>query len=240
MKGNEKNILIGAVVLALLLVAAAWKFFYSEDLEKADQVQGEINTLQVRMEELNKKNANRSMYEAGITNSDDIINTILSLYGPGNTPEKTIMLIVDMCKKTGCSISDIGFQESRLIYASETKDEGETPKVQIFKSGMSLNILSGYTQLKKITDYINSYPERMNAENFSVAFDSETGLLSTTMQVNMYSVTDENHTYVAPVIEDIELGSDNIFRTFEHTEEEEGEETGEIQSGAAESETSTE
>ncbi len=226
MKGNESKVLLGMLVVAVLIVLAAYKFIYSEDVAKAEVVQGEINNLQARLTELNEKNANRPLYEAGITDSNDIINTILALYGPGNTPEKTIMTVVDLCNKTGCTISSIAFQENRLVYESDQKDETGKSEIQIFKGGMSLTIRSGYTQLKKFTDYINSYPERMNVEVFNASFDAATGLLSITATVNMYHVVDKNHEYVAPVVEDIELGTTNIFKTNElFTEEElEGEE----------------
>lgn len=224
MKDNQKYAIVGMVIVAILAVFVAYKFFYSADVEKAEQLQGEINSLQTRADELTQKTANRAMYESGIANSEDIIDTILALYGPGNTPEKTIMLVVDLCKMTGVSVSDIAFQDNRLIYASETANEGETPELQIYQAGMQLNISSGYTQLKKLTDYINSYPERMNAENFAISFDAETGRLNVTMKVNMYSVADDKHEYVAPVVEDIELGSTNIFRTLEQVAGEEEEE----------------
>ena len=224
MKGNEKNILIGAFVVAILVVVASWKFIYSADMEKMDQVQNEINTLQVRMDELNAKNANRAMYEAGITDSTNIIDTVLSLYGPGNTPEKSIMMIVDLCKKTGISVSDITFQENKLIYASEVKEGSEKPETEIYQGALTMNLSSGYTQLKKLTDYINSYPERMNAENFTAAFNAEDGRLSVMMHVNLYSVSDKNHVYSDPVIEDIELSTTNIFKTAEYVAEEESDE----------------
>ncbi len=221
MKGNERGVLIGMVVVALLLIFGAYQFFYSADVEKADQVQAEINSLKVRMDELNAKNANRSMYEAGISNSTDIIDTVLSLYGPGTSPEKIIMYVVDMCNKTGCAVTDVAFKDPTLIYSSETAEEGQTPEIQIFQSGMTAELTCGYTQLKKITDFINSYPERMNVENFTTSFDAQLGSLSVTMNVNMYGVTDKNHVYVAPTVEDIELGNTNIFKTIEIAAEEE-------------------
>ena len=223
MKGNEKSVLIGMAIVAVLLVLAAYKFFYSADVEEAEKVQKETNNLQTRLNELNEKNANRSMYDAGIKDSGDIIDAVLSLYGPGNTPEKTIMTVVDMCNMTGCTVSTLAFEDDKLVYSNASGD-GESADIEIYKGGMSLNLSCGYTQLKKITDYINSYPERMNAENFSVAFDSDSGKLSVTMKVNMYSVHDDKHQYVAPVIEDIELGSANIFKTAETPAEEETEE----------------
>lgn len=232
MKANEKNILIGMIVVALLLVGASYKFFYSSEIEKADAVQTEIDSYQARMNELNEKNTKRQMYEAGIANSQSVIDTILELYGPGNKPEKTLMMVVDLCKKTGCSISSISFRDDQLIYSNEAGQEGEEEQgTQIFKSGMAVTISSGYTQLKKIMDYINSYPERMNVDNFTTKFDGENGQLLTSMNVNFYSVKDKNHTYVDPIIEDIELGTDNIFKSSGVIAAEEEEGTEETEDG---------
>lgn len=241
MKGNEGKILLGSLVVAVLIVAAAYKFFYLEDINKADAVQAEISSLQTRLSELNEKNANRVLYEDGIAESQSIIDTVLALYGPGNTPEKTIMMIVDLCNKTGISVSNITFIGDKIVYSSvdesetevkgsetvvyETKSKGkDIGGSRVFQSGVSLSISSGYTQLKKLTDYINSYPERMNAESFSVKFDSENGRLNVSMRINMYSVVDKNHTYEEPVIENIELSNDNIFKTLEPITEDEAEE----------------
>ena len=228
MKGNEGKILLGSLVIALLLVAASYKFFYLEDVNKADQLQAEINQKTERLNELKQKNANRAMYESGIADSKSIIETVLSIYGPGNTPEKSIMMIVELCKMTGVTVSDIAFTDSTNVYSSENLNENGNPETQIFQGGLTLKLSSGYTQLKKVIDYINSYPERMNAENFTAVFDSETGRLEVAMRINLFSVVDDKHKYEDPVIEDIDLGSTNIFKTFEDeipTEGEEGEES---------------
>ncbi len=238
MKGNEGKILLGSLVIALLIVGAAFKFFYLEDMNKIDVVQAEIDALQNRMNELNAKNANRAMYDEGIAQSQDIIDVVLAQYGPGNTAEKSLMMIVDLCKKTGISVSDITFIGDKLVYSSidesevetsgsetvvyDTISKGEdTEGYRIFKSGLSIQMTSGYTQLKKLTDYINSYPERMNAEVFTVKFNPEFGRLDVSMNVNLYSVVDKNHNYEAPVVEDIELSNKNIFKTLEIVTEEE-------------------
>ena len=224
MKGNEGKILLGSLVVALLLVAASYKFFYLEDVNKADQLQAEINQKTERLNELNQKNANRAMYESGIADSKSIIETVLSVYGPGNTTEKSIMMIVEMCKMTGVTVTDIAFLDSTNVYSSEKLNENEEPETQIYQGALQLKFTSGYTQLKKVMDYINSYPERMNAENFTAEFDAETGLLKVAMKINQFSVSDDKHEYKDPVIEDIELGSTNIFKTFEEEIPVEGEE----------------
>lgn len=49
MKGNEGKILLGALVIAALLVGASFKFFYLEDVNKAEQLQAEIDQKNQRL-----------------------------------------------------------------------------------------------------------------------------------------------------------------------------------------------
>ena len=215
MKGNESKILIGSLVVAIIIVAAVWKFLYVPSSEEAEKIKKECVGIQERVNELNQKMANRPMYESGINNADDIINQMLKKYGPGNTPEKTIMLIVDLCNKTGAKILSIGFGGDTEIYRSQELNEDGTPEIQMFRGSASFSMDSGYTELKKIVDYVNSHPERMNFDSMSLTYAQDTGRLSTSVTLNLYSVKDKNHVYVAPVIEDIEIGNPNLFRSNE-------------------------
>ena len=64
-------------------------------------------------------------------------------------------------------------------------------------------------------DYINSYPERMNVQNFSSTFDQENAQLTGSMTINMYGVKDEYHVYSEPTVGGIDIGTDNIFGTID-------------------------
>ena len=138
---------------------------------------------------------------------------------------------------TGVTVSDIAFQDDTNVYSSEVKSEEEEPAIQVYQGGLQLKLLSGYTQLKKVMDFINAYPERMNVENFDVEFDSETGRLAAAIKINLFSVKDDKHQYVDPVIEDIDLGSANIFKTLEEELLVEGEEPIEGADGEQDNET---
>ncbi len=229
MKVEGNKILIGALVIAALLMFASYQFLYKPNAEKAETIENENKSLQARLDELNSKIASRPLYLERIELSEDMLKSIFEKYGPGVTPEKTIKTVIDMCKKIGCTVSSVTFSDPTVIYASEEVDENGVPKRQLYISPSGLQIESGYTQLKKVIDYVNGYPERMNIDSFNVAYNQQTGKLKTTMTINLYAVEDENHVYVAPVIDDVEVGIGNIFKNFEPSlveEEEEGEENG--------------
>ena len=224
MKIEPKHLFAGAAVVAIIIILAAYKFGYAPFIEKADQLKSQNATLEARKTELNEKMANRTMYVEGIEISEKIIDSVLEKYGPGNTPEKTIMMVVDLCQTIGVTINTISFSNEQVFFQTGEKTE-EKDNLRIMSTSITnINVTGGYTQTKKFFDYINNYPERMTVNNFSSTYNREKGELSTAVSLNLYSVQDKNHEYVAPVIEDIELGLTNIFR-FENPEiPEEGEE----------------
>ena len=214
MKIDPKHLLIGTVVLILIILGVAYKFGYAPKVEQAEKVENETKSLTARKDELNAKIANKPMYQEGIETSKKIIDSVFKKYGPGNTPEKTIMMIVDLCNKIGVKISNITFNQDSPIYTSSATKEDGTPMYILNKSSSNISVTGGYTEMKKFMDYINCYKERMNVENFNWAYSLDTGIITSSVSLNLYSVNDDNHTYVAPVIEDIELGKTNIFRNF--------------------------
>lgn len=227
MRVNQKYVEVGLIVVMALVIYLAYSFGYQNYVEKAKTTETECDTIQSQINDLTAKSAMKSEWEQQIEESDSIIDAILAKYGPGNTPEKSLVMVVDLCKKIGCSVSSVSFGENNLIYESTVLDENEVPKNKLYKSSLSLSVSAGYTQMKKIMDYINSNPERMNVDSFNLSYDQATGKLSAGIIMNLFAVEDANHHYVAPVIEDIEIGNENLFKSYEEPvveEELEGEE----------------
>lgn len=212
MKVEPKHLFIGAAVIAIIIVACAYKFGYAPFIEKADKLKSENQALENRKNELTEKMANRTMYVEGIEVSEKIIDSVLKKYGPGNTPEKTIMMIVDLCQKVGVEIRTISFSNEKPFFEIGSKTE-ESDNLRIMSScTTNISVVGGYTQTKKFFDYINNYPERMTVNNFSSSYSDDIGKLASSVALNLYGVQDKDHVYVAPVVEGIDLGVNNIFR----------------------------
>lgn len=219
MKVNQKYLEIGLVVLIVIIGVCAYNFGYRPYSEKAASMQTEINQLNERKGVLEEKIAKTDEFNENIQNADDIIDVVLEKYGPGNTMEKSIMMIVDATNKCGINVSNISMTEPTDEFVSETVDEEGNPTVSINKCMLNLTYKTGYAANKNLVDYINNNPERMTIESMNLNFNQESGLLDGSLSINLYGVEDENHTYVAPIIEDVNIGSTNIFRSNEPVEE---------------------
>lgn len=228
MKINQKYLEIGLIVVIVIIGVCAYNFGYAPYKEKTDALQVEINQLNERRGVLESKIARTDEFNEAIANADSIIDSLLEKYGPGYTMEKAIMMVVDVTDKSGMNVSSMTLSNPTPVFSSADTNENGEPNVVVYGSKLSMAFQTGYTAYKNVVDYINNHPERMTIEDFNLAYNQENGLLSGSMNINLYGVTDENHEYVAPVIEDILIGNGNIFKSIDSTVEDEtveGEET---------------
>ena len=84
-------------------------------------------------------------------------------------------------------------------------------KVSLLQETLTTSYECDYEQLKKLVDFVNTYPERMNIENITMSYDSTTGGLKGNLVLNLYAVTGTGKEYVAPDISGLSMGVGNIF-----------------------------
>ena len=215
MRINQKHIQYILLLLIVVIAVCAYQFGYVKYIEKANSVKNENKDIETRINTLNEKEAHRQEWSDGIVQSDAEIRKILAKYGPGNTPEKSIMFIKSLEEAAGMKIPNISFAQDSTMFVSSDTDENGKPKVELDTSYLTINYQTTYDGLKACMNYINNYPERMNVNNFSAGYDKETGLLTGSMVINLFGVKDADHIYEDPYIGGIELGLDNIFGTMD-------------------------
>lgn len=241
MRITQKHIQYLLLLLIVVIGFCAYQFGYVKFVEEANKVKTENKAIEARIDELTDKETHRSEWSDAIAKTDDNIKELLAKYGPGNTPQKTIVFAKDLEEAADMEISSLSFNPDVAIYVSEDTDEEGNPRVEMDSSYISLNYSTNYDGLKKCMDYITGYPERMNVTGFTASVNQEDGKIAGNMIINLYGVKDANHEYVDPVITDVTLGVNNIFGsgyTFDTETNEGGEgENGEGETGEGEGET---
>lgn len=89
------------------------------------------------------------------------------------------------------------------------------PDYNLFQMSVSYDITSSYRDLKEIVEDILDDVDKQNVSGISLAFDSETGQLVGTMNLNRYYLTGTEKQYENPDAGNIKKGSNNIFGTIE-------------------------
>lgn len=84
-----------------------------------------------------------------------------------------------------------------------------------YKTAVTIAYQTTYEGLKKSIRYINEYDERMNVIDLTASFDNTTGNLTGVMTIELFAVNGRDRVPEEPVIPGVQLGTDNIFGSFE-------------------------
>lgn len=149
--------------------------------------------------------------------------------GGAETPQEVVpdqTLMERSGQKTMDQINEIEGTNEQL--AVGTVDEVRNPEQDIteflydvtwnpalYRNQNTLKFVTNYKGLKRAVKYINNQTGRMTVDNVSATFDSETGNLSGTMVVNLYSMSNTGTTYQTPDAGNVKHGTKNIFGTIE-------------------------
>ncbi|MGN1349701.1 MAG: hypothetical protein ACI4VM_01755 [Anaerovoracaceae bacterium] len=121
---GQKKLLI--LLLAIVMVAGVWRFVYTPLSEKSDQLELEIEELQTQVDNLRSLNEQKEMFIERTAAFDTETAAIVNKYGPGNTPEKIIMFLVDLSKKTNMTIPSVSFgQETNVTVLADGTELSE-------------------------------------------------------------------------------------------------------------------
>jgi len=107
------------------------------------------------------------------------------------------------------------------ILSEDTATEGaaqvpEEPKVETMvgmQTIVSMNFSTTYNNFKKLVEYIKNYPDKTVIDSAAVSYDSSTGNLTGSLVIKRFSLTGTGKVYEEPYIDDINIGTDNIFGT---------------------------
>lgn len=86
---------------------------------------------------------------------------------------------------------------------------------QLFETKMTLEYNATYKALKELINYIHNDQNRRTLQTLEVSYDSETGNLTGSVEMGMFSLTGLNKAYQEPNIPSMTIGTDNIFGTVE-------------------------
>jgi hypothetical protein len=228
------------ITFALVILFTAYRFVYYSNIQNAKAIEKEISLLEVQESELQLKYEILDQIEEENEVISKKISEIINRYGTGASTEKTIMYLDSLEKESGMQINVISFSEPENIYTasqsegSQVTAEGTTSEdglaegdalavdqnltegmVRGYNSIVSIEFKVNYEGLKKSINYINNNPERMNIREINLVYDTETGILSGSMKINMYHLIETKSDYIAPEMASVEIGTSNIFGTIE-------------------------
>ncbi len=220
-KGSDLKVFFMVLILVVLAAVVAYIYLYMPLVEKRDALRQENYELEYRLIELKNMAVDEDVFVKNITQSREQIQKVLNNYSAGNTPEKSTMMINQLEQDLGIKFPNLGFGEAEELTTVKMPLISESGNgeysiayydVSLLKENLSTSYNCSYEQLKQMATFISEYPERMNIESITMAYDTESGNLKGNLTLNLYAVIGTGKEYVAPDISGLSLGENNIFQ----------------------------
>ena len=219
MKVGKKELYLLLALLGVGIAVLAWQFGFNKLNVKTEALRVETEALQSEITKYTAVKDNIALYTTGIENATNSIADVLHKFPVAILEEDMIMLGRQLEKKIdGTYVSNVTFGGASNIYVATSRPVEPTSvplSYSLYNNNINISYETSYKGFKEIMDYINENKDRMSVNNFSLSYDTETGLVAGTTSINMYSVTGTDKQYTQQNLSGVGLGTDNIFGTLD-------------------------
>lgn len=203
-------------MLSLAVFAVSYMYIYTAYMDKAEKTYAEVGIIKQQINITKDKIARKDETIEKTTNMETDINKILDRY-PLFISKVDNLLFVDRMEKalnTEFKVVDLTYSKSFTdtgVPVRSLPESGETGTMYGLESRIAMNFQTDYHGLKRVLDYVVKYPEHTAIESISVSRDDTTSSLNGSIVLKRYALTGTGKVYVQPFIEDIRMGTDDIF-----------------------------
>lgn len=219
MKVSKRDLYLLLALAGIIIVFCAWQFGFKNMSAKTETLRADTAVVQAEIDKYSAVKNNIDIYQKGIEDATNRIADILRKFPTNVLTEDAIMLGRELERDNDTTyVSGTTIGETLNTYTAQSSpvDASAAPiTYQLFKSKIVLSYTTSYKGLKDMFDYIAGHTNRMSIDNFSVSYDTSTGLLSGTSTVEMCYVSGSDKAYVEQNLSGVKIGTDNIFSTVE-------------------------
>lgn len=206
MKISEKDRKTLLIFLSILIIACTFFFVYTPMMRKVDEQKKQAEQLQAKLTELENMEAKKTIIEKEIKEYNEQVLELLKNFPELITTESEIAYILKFIAATDMKIESISLGGADEIYNNE---------FVAYQCQISFPYETTYEGIKQAIQYLNNYQERTSIDSFSASYDAKTGNLSGDLSISLYCVPKLGTKYEQPYFGDIDIGTDNLFDTFE-------------------------
>ena len=219
MKVSKKEIYLLLALVGIGIAVCAWQFGFKKINAKTDALNAETDVLKVEISKYTAVKDNIELYNTGIEDATNHIADVLYDF-PAMVMEEDMIMFGRSLEKNidDTFVSTVAFGAPSNVYVVTSHPvEATTMPISysLYNNAITISYETSYEGFKELVDYVRSNKNRMTIENFSLAYDENTGLLTSSTAINMYSVTGTDKEYTQQNLSGVGLGLDNIFGTIE-------------------------
>ena len=187
---SKSNIKIILFIVAVAILGLTYMYVFKDNMDSADSIQSEVDTLQTRYDELMAKQQDREMYEEKTKEFNEKFDERLAYFPATLDQEISVMFIKGVEKDQGSlqfGVDSVGLGEPESYYslsaaaAANTGDSAEETTgddaesavaggYQCLTAAFPIQYTGSYEGIKDFIDYVMGYKYRMNISSFNISY----------------------------------------------------------------------
>lgn len=208
---SKTNIKIILILLSLLMLGGVYMYVYQPNEQDTDTLKSETETLEARLAQLKEKEKDRDFYLQETTAYYDKFDDIAAEFPAALNQEVSIMFMkgIEDAMNQEFQIGTVGLGRASQFYT--LGGTAEAPEgYECYQASFPLSYAGTYDKVKDVIDYVMNFQYRMNIDSISIAYDTETEVLTGAINLNAYCITGGGREPESVDV-DVNNGVDNLF-----------------------------
>lgn len=212
---RDKKLLI--VVMAVLIMALAYFFGYSNLSAQVDELSTKKTSLETTKRDLKEKNDNKQKYINDTDKLSKACTVLIDKYDSTTSQPNAIEFFNKTEDVTGVWVKSLSLSPATVLYkfgqiASSNVNGTSSYSSNLvgYKSSINISYEGDYSQWKNFVKYINTYASKSTIDSLTATYNDSTGVVSGTASISLYAIQGGDRKATEPKF-NVKTGTDNIF-----------------------------
>ncbi len=212
---RDKKLLI--VVMAVLIMALAYFFGYSNLSAQVDELSTKKTSLETTKRDLKEKNDNKQKYINDTDKLSKACTVLIDKYDSTTSQPNAIEFFNKTEDVTGVWVKSLSLSPATVLYkfgqiASSNVNGTSSYSSNLvgYKSSINISYEGDYSQWKDFVKYINTYASKSTIDSLTATYNDSTGVVSGTASISLYAIQGGDRKATEPKF-NVKTGTDNIF-----------------------------
>ncbi len=211
---RDKNLLV--FVLVCVIIVCAYYLGYKKYNEEKVVLEKDIQSLETKIKVKKENYKKKDFYEimTGVYNQK--FDEELKKFPEDIQEENQIMFFKEIesiltTEDNEFNIPTVSFSEGKTLVKFQQTQKATNQLYEGVSSTVSFPFALTYDKFKELLDYLEEYEDRNVVSTVSASYDEEQDIVSGSVVFTQYAISEDTRILLQPEVEDMLLGTDNIF-----------------------------
>lgn len=216
---RDKNLLVFLLVCAI--VVSAYYLGYKRFTSETETLEKDIKTLEEKIEVKKEQYAKKDFYLIMTKLYGDKFNEELEKFPEDIQEENQIMFFKEIesiltSEDNSFNIPTVSFTEGKTLIKFQETQKVTGQLYEGISSTVSFPFTLKYDKFKTLLDYLENFEDRSVVSTVSATYSEELDIVTGSVVFTQYAITEDTRILLQPEVEDMLLGTDNIFISNEN------------------------